>query len=176
MKARPLVFCSLLLIAVSAIAKEAPPTEESIQQFLQLTNVHQLLNEMKGQMDGFMSNALHSAQQGQTITPERQAILERMREKMTAAVNESLNWDNLLPMYVRIYQASLTQRELDGIIDFYQSPAGQAYTKKMPLVMQNVMSEMQGIMKPLQQKLGEIQKEATQELKDLKASQGGSTS
>jgi uncharacterized protein len=127
-------------------------------------------------MDGFMNNAVRSAQQSQTITPERQAILDRMREKMAAVVNESLNWDSMLPMYVRIYQASLTQRELDGIIDFYQSPAGRAYTKKMPLIMQNVMSEMQGILKPLQQKLAEIQKEATQELKDLKASQGGSTS
>jgi uncharacterized protein len=175
-RCNPLVYCALLLVAVPAIAKEAPPTEESIQQLLELTNVHQLLNEMKGQMDGFMSNAVRSAQQSQTITPERQAILDRMREKMTAAVNESLNWDNLLPMYVRIYQASLTQRELDGIIDFYQSPAGQAYTKKMPLIMQNVMSEMQAMMKPLQQKLLEIQKETTQELKDQKASQGGSTS
>jgi uncharacterized protein len=176
MKARHLVICALLIIAAPAIANEAPPSEESIQQLLQLTNVHQLLNEMKGQMDGFMNNAMHSAQQSQTMTPERQAILDRMRDKMTAAVNESLNWDTMLPMYVRIYQASLTQRELDGIIDFYQSPAGQAYTKKMPLIMQNVMSEMQGMMKPLQQKLVEIQKEATQELKDLKASQGGSTS
>jgi uncharacterized protein len=176
MKSRLLVFCAVLSIAVPAVAKEAPPTEESIQQLLELTNVHQLLNEMKGQMDGFMNNAVRSAQQSQTITPERQAILDRMREKMAAAVNESLNWDNLLPMYVRIYQTSLTQRELDGIIDFYQSPAGQAYTKKLPLIMQNVMSEMQAMMKPLQQKLAEIQKEATQELKDLKASQGGSTS
>jgi hypothetical protein len=176
MKARPLIFCALLLIAVPVIANDAPPTEESIQQFLQLTNVRQLLDQTKAQMDKFMANAMHDAQQGQTMTPERQAILDGMRAKMAAAVNETLNWDTMLPLYVRAYQASLTQRELDGIIDFYQSPAGQAYTNKMPLIMQNVMSEMQGIMKPLQQKLVEIQKETTQELKDLKASQGGSTS
>jgi hypothetical protein len=39
--------------------------------------------------------------------------------------------------------------------------------KKLPLVMQNVMGEMQGIIQPLQEKMLAIQKEAMQELKDL---------
>jgi hypothetical protein len=43
----------------------------------------------------------------------------------------------------------------------------------MPLIMQNVMGEMQGLMKSMQQQLVQIRKETTQELKDLKA-QGGS--
>lgn len=176
MKISHLVVCGLLLIAGPAIANDAPPSEESIRVLLQVTNVRQLLDQMRGQMDGIMANAMQTAQKGQTLTPERQAILDRMRQKMAVAVGESLNWDTLLPIYVRTYQASLTQDELNGIIDFYQSPAGQAYTKKMPLIMQNVMTEMQGMMKPLQQKLADIQKETLQELKDLKDSQGGSTS
>jgi hypothetical protein len=171
-----LAICGLLLVTAPAFANDAPPTEESIQLLLQLTNARQLLDQVKGQMDALMSNAMQSAQQGQTITPERQAVLDRMRAKMAAAVNEALNWDTLLPMYVHTYQASLTQYELDGIINFYQSPAGQAYTKKMPVIMQNVMVEMQGMMKPLQQKLADIQKQTIQELKDLKAAQGASSS
>jgi hypothetical protein len=168
-----LVVWGLLLVTGPAIASDAPPTEESIQVLLQVTNVRQLFDQMKGQMDGLMANAMQTAQKGQTLTPERQAILDRMREKMAAAVSESLNWDTLMPLYVRTYQATLTQDELDGIISFYQSPAGQAFTKKMPLIMQHIMGEMQGLMKPLQQKLADIQKETIQELKD---SQGSSTS
>jgi len=120
-----------------------------------------------------MTAAMRDAQQGQTLTPERQAVLDRMRTKMTAVVNQMLNWDVLQPIYVRTYRASLTQDELDGIINFYQSSAGQAYIKKMPLIMQNVMGEMQGLIKTMQQKLVEIRKETAQELKDLNA-QGGS--
>jgi hypothetical protein len=77
----------------------------------------------------------------------------------------------------------LTQSELDGIIAFYASAPGQAYIHKMPLIMQNVMVEMQNIIKPMQDKLAEIQKQTLQELKDLKPAQaapatshGGSTS
>jgi hypothetical protein len=53
------------------------------------------------------------------------------------------------------------------VIKFYKSAAGQAYVKKLPLVMQNVMQEMQGFMKPLQEKMISIQRESMQELKDL---------
>jgi uncharacterized protein len=128
---------------------------------------------MKVQFDSLMSNAIRDAQQGQTLTPERQAVLDGMKAKMTAVITESLNWDTLEPIYVRTYRASLTQDELDGMIMFYQSPAGQAYIRKMPLIMQNVMAEMQGMIKGMQQKLAEIKKETVQQLQDLKA-QGAS--
>jgi uncharacterized protein len=72
-----------------------------------------------------------------------------------------------LPIYMRTYRDSFTQDEIDGVIKFYKSAAGQAYVKKLPLVMQNVMREMQGVMKPAQEKMMAIQRETMQELKDL---------
>ncbi len=173
MNIRHLAICACLLAAAPAIAANAPPTDESIQELLTLTNAHQLLDQVKVQMDSQMASAMRDAQQGQALTPERQAILDRMQTKMAAVISQALNWDALQPIYVNTYKASLTQDELDGIISFYQSPAGQAYTKKMPLIMQNVMAEMQGLIKSMQQQLVDIRKETTQELKDLKA-QGGS--
>jgi uncharacterized protein len=180
MKIRQLVCCICLLAAVPVFADDAPPTEQSIQQLLELTNVRQLLDQIKLQFDSMMSAAIRDAQQGQTLTPERQAVVDRMKAKMSAVMKETLNWDTMMPLYVRTYRASLTQDELDGMIAFYQSPPGQAYIKKMPVIMQNVMVEMQAMIKPMQQKMVEIQKETLQELKNLppadSAAQGGSTS
>jgi uncharacterized protein len=172
-----LVICACLLVAGPAVANnDAPPTEESIQQLLQLTNVRQLLDQMKVQVETMMAAALRDAQQGQALTPERQAVLDRMKAKMTAVVNDTLNWDTLVPIYLRTYRASLTQSELDGMIRFYKSPAGQAFIKKMPLIIQNVMAEVQGMVKPMQQKLVEIKEQSLQELQDLNSSQGASKS
>jgi hypothetical protein len=50
---------------------------------------------------------------------------------------------------------------------FYKSAAGKAYTKKLPVAMQNVMVEMQGLIKPMQEKMAAIQKESLKELKEL---------
>jgi|HubBroStandDraft_4_1064222.scaffolds.fasta_scaffold377104_2 hypothetical protein len=174
MKFRYLAICACLLVAAPAIANDAPPTDESIHQLLTLTNARQLLDQLKVQVDSMMASAMREAQQGQTLTPERQAVLDRMKAKMAAVMNQSLNWDSLEPMYVRTYRASLTQDELDGMLKFYRSSAGQAFIKKMPLIMQNVMTEMQGMIKPMQQKLVEIQRQTMQELQDLKSSQGAS--
>jgi uncharacterized protein len=176
MKVRHLVIFACLAGAGPALANNASPSEQSIEELLTLTNVRQLFDQMKFQVDSTMTAAVREAQQGQTVTPERQAILDRMKDKMTAVVHDAISWETLVPIYVRTYQASLTQDELDGMIKFYKSPAGQAFTKKMPLIMQNVMAEMQGIMKPMQQKIAEIQKQTIQELKDLKSSQGAATS
>lgn len=157
----------ILVSASAAAANNAPASDASIREMLELTNARQIIDSMKGQMNTVMSTAMQNATRGQTLTPEKQAILDRMTAKMSAAAADMLNWDTLLPIYMRTYRDSFTQDEIDGVIKFYKSAAGQAYVKKLPLVMQNVMQEMQGFMKPLQEKMIAIQRESMQELKDL---------
>ena len=48
---------------------------------------------------------------------------------------------------------ALTQEEVDGLIAFYESPAGQAYIAKMPAVAQKSMAPMQNPMIPMIRKL-----------------------
>lgn len=127
MNIRRLAICACLLAAAPAIADNLPPTEESVKQLLTVTNARQLLDQVKAQFDSMMTVAMRDAQQGQTLTPERQAVLDRMKAKMAVVVDQALNWDELEPMYVRTYQASLSQDELNGMLEFYKSPAGQAF-------------------------------------------------
>lgn len=157
----------ILVSAAAAAANNAPASDASIREMLDLTNAQQMIAGMKGQMSTIMNNAMRNAMQGQNVTPEKQAILDRMTAKMSAAAADVLNWDTLQPLYMRTYRESFTQDEIDGVIKFYKSPAGRAYVKKLPVVMQNVMQDMQGLMKPLQEKMMAIQRETMQELKDL---------
>jgi hypothetical protein len=157
-----------LMCGSAAAANNAPASDASIREMLELTNAQQMLAGMKGQMNAMMNTAMQNATKGQTVTPERQAVLDRMAAKMSAVVTDVLNWDDLLPIYMRTYRDSFTQDEIDGVIKFYKSPAGRAYLKKLPLVMQNLMGEMQGFMKTVQDKMLAVQKESMQELKDLK--------
>jgi uncharacterized protein len=157
----------ILMSASAAAANNAPASDASIRQMLELTNARQMIAGLKGQMTGMMNTAMQNTMKGQSITPERQAILDRMAAKMSAVVSDMLNWDDLLPIYLRTYRDSFTQDEIDGAIKFYKTAAGQAYVKKLPLAMQNVMREMQDFIKPAQEKMMAIQKESLQELKDL---------
>jgi len=149
------------------MANDLPASDESIQELLVITDAHKLIDTMKVQVQAMIRTSSKQATQGRTVTPERQAVLARMQAKMEAALDEMLNWDALQAMYLRTYRASFTQDELDGMMAFYKTSAGQAMIKKMPLVMQNVMGEMQGMMKPMQVKMREIQRETTEELQAL---------
>jgi len=157
----------ILMSAGAAAANNAPASDASIREMLELTNAQQMIAGMKGQMSAVMNTAMQNAMKGQSLTPERQAVLDRMAAKMSAVVADMLNWDALLPIYLRTYRDSFTQDEIDGAIKFYRSAAGRAYVKKLPLVMQNVMREMQGFMQPAQEKMMAIQRESMQELRDL---------
>jgi uncharacterized protein len=157
----------ILVSAGAAAANNAPASDASIRQMLELTNAQQIIEGVKAQMGAMMNTAMQNATRGQTLTPERQAVIDRMSAKMSAVASDMLTWDALLPIYLRTYRDSFTQDEIDGVIKFYKSPAGQAYVKKLPLVMQNVMREMQGVMKPAQEKMMAIQRETMHELKDL---------
>ena len=158
----------MLICGAAVAANNAPASDASIKEMLELTNAKQMLVSVKGQMNSMMNAVTQNATKGQTITPERQAILDRMSAKMSAVGTDMLNWDELLPIYMRTYRAAFTQDEIDGVIKFYKSPAGKAYVNKLPVVMQSLMGEMQGLIKTLQDKMMVIQKESAQELKDLK--------
>jgi uncharacterized protein len=157
-----------LMCGNAVAANNAPASDASIREMLELTNARQMLDSVKGQMTTMMNTTMQNAARSQTITPERQAVLDRMATRMSAVVTDMMNWDDMLPMYLRTFRAAFTQDEIDGVIKFYKSPAGKAYIKKMPVVMQNVMQEMPEFIKPVQEKMQVIQRESIQELKDLK--------
>ena len=69
--------------------------------------------------------------QGQEITPERQAVMDRMREKLVAAYDETFSFQPLHLLLIRVYQATYTQDEVDGLITFYKNARRPAQTNKI---------------------------------------------
>ena len=90
-----------------------------------------------------------------------------------AILKEMFEWNKLEPMYLRVYQKSFTQQEVDGMIAFYKTPAGQAVISKMPVVMQNTMNEMQQMMGPMMQKIQRMQQDVVAEMKAEGQKKGG---
>lgn len=47
--------------------------------------------------------------------------------------------DELVTMLVPVYQKHLSESDLQGMIEFYQTPVGKKYAQKTPLIMQESM-------------------------------------
>ena len=80
-------------------------------------------------------------------------------------MREAMQWPALEPRFIEIYQASFTQAEVDGMLEFYRSPAGQAVIAKIPGAMQRTMVVMQELMDGMMPRLRELQAQALDRLK-----------
>ena len=151
----------------------APPSEASIKQLLEVAQAHKLIDSVIAQMDGLMTQAIQQATQGREVPPKVQKDIDKRQAEVVGVMKELLDWNKLEPMYVRIYQKSFSQQEVDGMIAFYKTPAGQAVIGKMPAVMQNTMDEMQQMMAPVMQKMQRMQQDVVAEMKAASQKKGG---
>jgi len=167
--------CFLLLLALTvsaastAFAAGTAPSDESIRQLLVVTDARKLVEDMTTRMDAHLRSSVQQTLQGKQVTAQQQKVVDNMMEKIVAILHQELAWDSLEATYIRIYRDSFTQEEIDGILALYKTPAGQAMVKKMPIVMQRSMAELQLRMGPMMQKLRTVQLEAMVELKEQPA-------
>ena|SRR5215469_4707682 len=165
------LFCSVGFCTI--FAADNPPSEASIKQLLEVGQAHKLIDTMTAQMEGYMNQVMQQATQGERVTPEIQKHIDSFEAEITAALKEVLDWNKLEPMYVRVYQKSFTQGEVDGLIAFYKTPTGQALLTKMPVVMQNTLSEMQQMMQPMIQRMQRMQQDVVAEIQGQKKKKSG---
>jgi hypothetical protein len=160
-------FITLLASLIFAsLAYCAPPSQESIDRLLVDAKVEQLLDTMLANVDQVMRRSMETSMQGQQqLSPEQRQAADGAAAKFVQVMREEMTWDKLRPLYVQIYQESFTQEEIDGLIAFYESPAGVAFVEKMPVVMQKSMSIMQSRMAAMMEKMKAAMKEAIAEPK-----------
>ncbi|MGI8437393.1 MAG: DUF2059 domain-containing protein [Chthoniobacterales bacterium] len=149
----------LALTCASLSAADPAPSDASIRELLDLTGAKKILDTVLPQMQSMTQASIREATKGQPPTPEQQKLIDRSLAQMQTVMQEELAWNKLEPMYLRIYRQSLTQSEVTGMIAFYKTPIGQAVITKMPLIMQNTMTEMQGMMGPMMQRMQQAQAE-----------------
>lgn len=148
------------------------PSEASIKQLFVLTEDRKLSDEMLKQMEATMKTAMQQVTQGKQVTPELQKDTEKIEARLMKFFKEELDWNKLEPFHVRVYQQSYTQQEIDGLLAFYKTPAGQALIKKQPVVLRNTMAEMQKTMGPMMQRLEQMQQEVAAKIQAEQAKKG----
>jgi hypothetical protein len=158
---------AVLLSAHTASANDQPPSDESIQALRSLTHEQESFDLVRPQLDAMISASMSKMSRGVAMTPQRQAILDRMHQKYLAAFDEYFNDTELQSITQRVYQATYTQDEIDGLIAFFKTPSGQALINKKPLMVQELFKEMQALTQPMMQRMNQIGADAEREMKAL---------
>jgi len=163
----------LALLCPVLYAADTPPSDASLKQLLEVAQGHKALDAVMTNMDGMMNNVFQQVTAGQKVTREMQGIFDKARTEIGAMCKEELTWEKMEPIYLRIYRKSLSQSEVDGMIAFYKTPAGQAVINKVPVIVQNTMAEVTQMMGPMMQRAEQMQKDLVAELQAEKAKTGG---
>jgi len=90
---------------------------------------------------------------GRELSGQQQRALDATLATSLKAMAELLSWDELQPLYRDLYAQTFDADEVQAMIDFYASPAGQSMAQKMPVLMQNAMQAVQAKLIPFLQEL-----------------------
>lgn len=159
-----IIIAGICLASATAFA-ETKPSDASLDELLTISDSQKLIDSMWPQVEGMMNNAAQQALGNTTLNAEQKQVLQNANSKIAGIFKEEFGYEKLKPMMISIYKESFSQEEVDGMIKFYKSKAGQAVIKKMPTVMQATMTNVQAQMASVIPKIQKIQQDAIEEIK-----------
>ena len=148
-----------------ALAQDAKPSQASIRQLFEVMHSSKLLEAYVTQIDGTVRASMQQAFAGHQPNPKQQKIMESLGHDIASLVKEELNWASFEPMMIEVYRNTFSQHEVDGMLRFYRSEAGQAVIAKLPTAMQQTMASMQSHVKTLTPRIVQLEKDSAAQLK-----------
>jgi uncharacterized protein len=152
---------AILVLTLSCIATAFPAAAQEmtkqakIERMLTLSHVDRMMDQMMEQIKTITSSQLPA-----NVTPEQRAKVEETTTKIMDLVKQRLSWDKMRPEYVKLYSDTYSDEEVNGILAFYESSAGQAMLEKMPELMAKSMALAQAQMSDILPEIQRISKEA----------------
>lgn len=154
-----LALCAFLL--APALAQDTPLDDARVDRLLEVTQARQMLDDLLPQIEASQRQMVTQLTAGQELDAARRQRLDEVISRSNASIAQAMAWENVEPIYRDIYRKTFSAEDIDAMIAFYETPAGQRMIEKMPALMQNTMEAMQRLIVPmLQQMEQDIRNEA----------------
>jgi uncharacterized protein len=133
-----LLSCASVLLC-SFVSQAEPAKPETVELFLKVTDAAATLDYAYAQLDQMTEQMNHS--QGNVAKDD--PLRRKHQQELNQLIRTELSWQQLEQPMIAIYSSVFSEEELQGIIAFYQSDAGQKMVKRQPELMQASMAVMQ---------------------------------
>lgn len=147
--------------APAAIPPDQQATKEQLAKLFEVMRVREQLASVTKIMPALMQQQM-SAQFKQMqkeypganeMSDEQQQAMSKVMGKFMGKVMDLYTPDEMIADMATVYRRHLSRTDVDGMIAFYSSPAGQHMVEMQPVIMKEympmVMQHMQERMKPL---------------------------
>jgi|SRR5437868_13989140 len=144
----------VLFVPLAARADDASKRAK-VQEMLDMLHVDrtmaQVMELVKQQTTSMTSHTM-----GTNLTPEQKTSITDFQQKIFEFIESQIGWKAMQPQYVDLYASTFSEDEIDGMLVFYKSPAGQAMIAKMPELTQKSMVMAQQKMVSLQPQIQQM--------------------
>jgi len=154
------------------IPPDQQPTKEQLAKLFDAMRLREQMQSMRQIVPGMVQQQIKSAMQqtetnlpaGTTLTPEQREGMEKVMSKYVGKAMDLYPADEMQTDMIGIYQRHLSRDDVDGMIAFYSSPAGQhlldaqpvIVQEYMPLVMAKVTERSQAMTKEMMKEMAEF--------------------
>lgn len=148
-------YCITLLLAISPLFSFADTAaiRPDVDELLTVMRVEKTMQSAMEQVRKVLPQMTASIAAQAKISPESAQKSAELQDKIFKLVQDEMSWEKRKADFAQIYSESLTPQEVQGIIAFYKSPAGQAFLDKQPIIMQKTMAMQQKMMMDMMPKM-----------------------
>lgn len=132
------------LVFSSFFSQAEPAKRETIEQVLKATDAPAMLDYAYAQMEQMV--------QANRTNPD-DALSQQQQREMQQLFRSEMSWSQLEEPIIAVYAQVFSEDEMQSILDFYQSPAGQKLVKRQPELVQQSMQMMQTLMQGMMPKI-----------------------
>ncbi len=158
---------TLLSISLHALAQK--PSQESIESLFEIMDSRQVVEDALSKIDATLQSSLNRSLKGKPATEYQITIVRDAKNEIADLIKNRLNWQQMKPVFIKSYQETFSQEEIDGILAFYQTPAGQALLNKLPVALNSSVALMETRLKDMSPKINQIRDKAINQLKNVTA-------
>lgn len=163
-KFKIMVLAALFTLAFALnVSAKTDPHRAAVEKLLSLTNQDQLINQALDQVKQLTLKQFQQFLPSET-TPGQQAIIEKHYNKMFEVVKAEMSWSKMKEDFIQIYISNFTEKEINEVIAFYETPIGKKFIEKTPVIMQQSTEISQKYTLNMMPKLQKIAEELVAEL------------
>lgn len=155
--------CTLLLAFLPAHADDASKLAKA-EELFKVAHIDQLTAQIRQQTFDQLKAGIVQQLLGVELSPDQQKNLDEFSVKLEAIIEDGLGWKVVEPEYAKLYAATYTEDEIDGILAFYKSPSGQAMIEKTPGLVRQSSAITQSHLKLITPQIQDLMKQFTAEM------------
>jgi hypothetical protein len=158
------VLVVMMAVAPCAARADEASKQAKVRELFVAMRMEHMLDQMLTSIQRQVVAVAQMTPDADKMTPEQKKLTQDFVNQSMKAVSDSVGWTVLEPEYVKLYAATYSEDEIDGILAFYKSPVGQTMLDKTPQLSAGGMNIVQERMAEFKPKIKALQDEYMKQL------------